>query len=780
MQSNDDVKSDNSLSVFFVGRSAFEYTSILSRMTRGLSITNLVKVARSAGIPITRTSKGVMISTLAKFCVVAQPAVVVQFFTLLCSAQVATASSFSAEELDYLNETFFSIKNGYLVETYLVPFITYMLALSVWCAEAFLDLIIRIFCPLYYTNPKLLLMSSFVFIMLLPWFLWISNWWTLRKNSQRILNEKVITDTRMSFLQCKIKRIEIENDQYSYVVDSANGNITLTFPSIKGSLLEPLSAVSDQTEERVNSKAIFVNEAMRIGSEILPLDKKGDWPVGLIEMRIQVDDNKWMHQGWCVRVDNLLVCTEHQVIHGVKTALCTPKVAFEYEIASQKPVVRFNDVVVFELNQNIWGQLGVKSAPVQTIKSKDSIFAKNLIVQLYGYSGSDATKLHYSLGKAKIDGFNLEHEASTLEGWSGTPIYVNGKVVGIHTKGSKTSKNGGVVLLPLVVAATYKKGEIKESEYNWRTSTKKRASMKFYQNQSSGDFVVCLDDDIFIVEQEEWDAFLEKADDQDWLDQEQRSDLIHYAEPDDIYGATKQHMGRRAARKAAEVEQYRAQQFLTRQDETEEVIPESKKKQQRMRQPEKEVKTGKQEVSEPEAKFVPVAVATAAQQFEYQFAQYNKRLEELAKAMAEIGKKTHSQSVSQPEAAKTKAQLRKEKRKQKALDRKNKSIQEAVIVNGEIVDDAPEKETQPKNASAGVRRAPQPNSSVTASSTTSKDHSNSLAKSVELTEEQLNILSTTESLLKHPQISAILKQTPKPRSTPSSTTTSGSMEGRSS
>lgn len=126
--------------------------------------------------------------------------------------------------------------------------------------------------------------------------------------------------------------------------------------------------------------------------------------------------------------------TANHVWNGNAEKLYLAKGGIQTEVSLLAPI-RFGcldpkvDFVMIDVPEKIWARLGVKSAPL-------SIMAKQSMITVYG--GHDTLKLTCSSGRANKGEYSHEiiHTCTTASGWSGSPLYYKGAVVGIHC-GSK-------------------------------------------------------------------------------------------------------------------------------------------------------------------------------------------------------------------------------------------------------------------------------------------------------------------------------------------------------
>lgn len=97
------------------------------------------------------------------------------------------------------------------------------------------------------------------------------------------------------------------------------------------------------------------------------------------------------------------------------------------------------DVVLIEVPANTASTLGV------TKVTMDKTPARDLPVTTYGFVNGRFVSALGLMGRP-TGRFGFEHSCSTIAGFSGTPLYRDGKIVGIHSRASGTQKNFGLSL----------------------------------------------------------------------------------------------------------------------------------------------------------------------------------------------------------------------------------------------------------------------------------------------------------------------------------------------
>lgn len=92
------------------------------------------------------------------------------------------------------------------------------------------------------------------------------------------------------------------------------------------------------------------------------------------------------------------------------------------------------DMIALCLNPNIWSVLSVSAAKIGPEISGAAI-------TLHGFNEEAAPSVSYGYMTKGLRAFQVNHTASTLPGWSGTPIFSADKVVGVHLGASPASGN---------------------------------------------------------------------------------------------------------------------------------------------------------------------------------------------------------------------------------------------------------------------------------------------------------------------------------------------------
>nr|UZM07864.1 polyprotein P2a-P2b [Cymbidium chlorotic mosaic virus] len=121
--------------------------------------------------------------------------------------------------------------------------------------------------------------------------------------------------------------------------------------------------------------------------------------------------------------------TASHVWNGTSPVLYLAKGGLQTEVSAEWPVGlscthRTADFVMVRVPDRVWSRLGVKSAPLAAM-------AKTSIVTIF--SDSNGTMLSSSGRAVKGEySHDIQHTCSTTNGWSGSPLYYKGAVVGIH------------------------------------------------------------------------------------------------------------------------------------------------------------------------------------------------------------------------------------------------------------------------------------------------------------------------------------------------------------
>jgi len=112
------------------------------------------------------------------------------------------------------------------------------------------------------------------------------------------------------------------------------------------------------------------------------------------------------------------------------------------------------DVILFYPPQTLFSVLRVKSIP-------SASYVKGKQIMVVGYRNGKLTITYGSVFGERDGGFGLTHYASTLPGYSGTPIIYQGKMVGVHLASNGVDANLGVSCVWL----HFKENGIASNEY---------------------------------------------------------------------------------------------------------------------------------------------------------------------------------------------------------------------------------------------------------------------------------------------------------------------------
>jgi hypothetical protein len=112
------------------------------------------------------------------------------------------------------------------------------------------------------------------------------------------------------------------------------------------------------------------------------------------------------------------------------------------------------DIILFYPPQTLWSVLRVKQIP-------SAAYVKGKQIMVVGYKNGKLTTSFGSLFGERDGGFGLTHYASTLKGYSGTPIIYQGKMVGVHLASNGIDSNLGVSCVWL----HFKENGISSDEY---------------------------------------------------------------------------------------------------------------------------------------------------------------------------------------------------------------------------------------------------------------------------------------------------------------------------
>lgn len=122
--------------------------------------------------------------------------------------------------------------------------------------------------------------------------------------------------------------------------------------------------------------------------------------------------------------------TANHVWHGRTPKLCIAKAGRVADVDFSWPIVygcdhHQVDFVMVRVPDAVWTKLGVKAATLDLCEQSQ-------VVSVYG--GQSSMKLNVGTGwcKPREKKYLVEHTCPTTAGWSGAPLYRNGKVVAVH------------------------------------------------------------------------------------------------------------------------------------------------------------------------------------------------------------------------------------------------------------------------------------------------------------------------------------------------------------
>jgi hypothetical protein len=191
---------------------------------------------------------------------------------------------------------------------------------------------------------------------------------------------------------------------------------------VEGTKEGPAAALSD-----------IVNEAACPGSIVRPVS---ELPKGLVSLVTAESD----HVGMAVRVGNSLITASHVFRQWTSFGFESegkPRVAYKgqsypvggVEIEFYAPIKEM-DLVKFRFSgankDSIFSCLGVSTARFGEFVDRTPVWVYG--PKMDGSLGQSAGIANYNSSRL----FGIHHQASTFPGWSGSPIYQTGRIVGIH------------------------------------------------------------------------------------------------------------------------------------------------------------------------------------------------------------------------------------------------------------------------------------------------------------------------------------------------------------
>nr|UHS71641.1 polyprotein P2a [Sobemovirus sp.] len=289
--------------------------------------------------------------------------------------------------------------------------------------------------PLLFTrSPKwvvvfaiLVILEFLLMLVLIALYIWRA--WQLHRVSVR---QKTYTEKYASVLSVRLDPV------YGVVADVLHGaEIVPTIINPEYFHLLPGCAIS-------NKQGLEAAVAHSVLSKVSP---RGE-PTSLVAIS---DGYTVVGYGSRVKYNGATyLLTASHVWNGKSTQLFLVKGDSEVGVDTEKlkPAFGCNDIRVdfclVPVPDPIWTKLGVKASPLSTME-------KRSLVTVYG--GANPLSLVSSSGLAVKGEYihDIEHHCSTGPGWSGSPLYSKGCVVGIHVGSKLVGKsnravNAGVIL----------------------------------------------------------------------------------------------------------------------------------------------------------------------------------------------------------------------------------------------------------------------------------------------------------------------------------------------
>lgn len=215
----------------------------------------------------------------------------------------------------------------------------------------------------------------------------------------------------------------------------------------------------------------FSEECPVAGATISPV-KLGDEPQSLVaiysgDVIVGFGSRvKWQRKTYLL--------TAYHVVGGLHANLCLAKGSKMVQLDSEWPMPYYCPTKGFEfamvsVPDRVWSSLGVSASQLRVCPNRATVVA---------YGGSSSHTLSSSVGVASKSpeyGCVLKHGCPTVKGWSGTPLYEQGAVVGVHIRAGEFNKFNEAVNVGLLLSANMetlppksKWNEISEEEMELR------------------------------------------------------------------------------------------------------------------------------------------------------------------------------------------------------------------------------------------------------------------------------------------------------------------------
>lgn len=232
-----------------------------------------------------------------------------------------------------------------------------------------------------------------------------------------------------------------------------------------------------------------VKESAKHGSVLTPIKH---WPKGLIELRYVTNDGT-AHLGMGWRTGDFLMTAMHNFESGADIVLRHDKNYLPLDLSKIDSKNGFMDACAVALTPKQWSTLGASSINVVDWRQQKQNFTRPFNITTYGFPPGQDT-LMMSHGECSLNGLEVEHFATTLKGFSGAPIMFGAAALGVHTTGlsSEGSANIAVIADPIVRLAklSVARPGKQESLFEFLETKRKEKIFRITRNESSGDYLV--------------------------------------------------------------------------------------------------------------------------------------------------------------------------------------------------------------------------------------------------------------------------------------------------
>jgi hypothetical protein len=166
------------------------------------------------------------------------------------------------------------------------------------------------------------------------------------------------------------------------------------------------------------------------------------WPKGLVVVRNSAGQTLGMGFIKAIEGTHVLVTAAHLAMKARHGMILSAGVHTMKHIMLDNPKILVRtelDVAIIEVPVNTMSVLGVGKVKM------DKTCSEGAAIKAYGYVDGKFVESLGLMGKPVVH-FGFKHECSTLTGWSGTPLYKDGVIIGIHSRSNGIGTNFGLSL----------------------------------------------------------------------------------------------------------------------------------------------------------------------------------------------------------------------------------------------------------------------------------------------------------------------------------------------